>query len=46
MKKKSPKNRNPFATHAKKRKAGIIKSKKDARKSGKNKQREILAEKE
>lgn len=48
MKSKSTldKPRNPFAPLAKKRKAGKIKSRKDKRKNGKNKQREILKENE
>jgi hypothetical protein len=46
MKKPKKKIRNPFAVHAKKRKSGKRRPKKDARKSGKNKQREIMAENE
>jgi hypothetical protein len=46
MKTKKSSVRNPFAVHAKKRKGGKMRSKKDARKSGKNKQREILSENE
>jgi hypothetical protein len=46
MKTKKSAPRNPFAVHAKRRKAGVIRPKKDKRQSGKNKQREILAEKE
>jgi hypothetical protein len=38
--------RNHFAPLAKKRKAGKICSKKDKRKNGKNKQRELLKEAE
>jgi hypothetical protein len=40
------KNRNPFTVLAKKRKAGAHKKKKDKRKNGKNKQKEILKENE
>lgn len=36
--------RNPFAVHAKKRKSGEMRPKKNKRQSGKNKQREILKE--
>jgi hypothetical protein len=38
MKKKTNSTRNSFAIPAKKRKAGEIRSKKDKRKNGKNKQ--------
>lgn len=41
MSKKS-KIRNPFLTKAKARKGGAMRSKKDKRKSGKNKQQEYL----
>lgn len=42
--KKQKKIRNPFVLPAKKRKAGKIRSKKDKRKNGKNKQQEYLNE--
>ena len=38
--------RNPFTIHAKKRKAGVMRLKKNSRKSGKNKLRELLKENE
>jgi len=44
MKKKISSTRNGFAIPAKKRKAGEIRSKKDKRKNGKNKQVEYLSE--
>lgn len=44
MKKKTSSIRNGFAISAKKRKAGEIRSKKDKRKNGKNKQHEYLSE--
>jgi hypothetical protein len=44
MKKKTTSTRNGFAIVAKKRKAGVIRSKKDKRKNGKNKQTEYLSE--
>lgn len=43
-KKKTNTTRNVFAIPAKKRKAGEIRSKKDKRKNGKNKQQEYLSE--
>lgn len=43
-KSKEPSNRNPYALHAKKRRAGKMRSKKDKRKSGKNEEREVLKE--
>lgn len=43
-KKKTNTTRNSFAIPAKKRKAGEIRSKKDKRKNGKNKQQEYLSE--
>ena len=46
MKTKKSSARNPFAVHAKKRKGGEMRPKKDKRQTGKNKQREILAENE
>jgi hypothetical protein len=44
--KKPKKTRNAFAIPAKKRKAGKLRSKKDKRKNGKNKQKELLKEAE
>lgn len=44
MKKKTTSSRNGFAIPAKSRKAGKIRSKKDKRKNGKNKQAEYLKE--
>jgi hypothetical protein len=44
MKKKTTSTRNAFAIPAKKRKAGEIRSKKDKRKNGKNKQSLYLEE--
>lgn len=44
--KNAEKNRNAFAIPAKARKSGEMRSKKDKRKSGKNKQVEILKEAE
>lgn len=44
MKKKTNPTRNGFAIAAKKRKAGEIRSKKDKRKNGKNKQAQYLSE--
>jgi hypothetical protein len=44
MKKKTTTSRNGFAIPAKKRKAGEIRSKKDKRKNGKNKQEMFLGE--
>lgn len=44
MKKKTTSPRNGFAISAKKRKAGEIRSKKDKRKNGKNKQEMFLGE--
>jgi hypothetical protein len=44
--KKNSTPRNPYAVLAKKRKAGEIRSKKEKRKNGKNKQKEYLSEKE
>ena len=44
MKKKTNSTRNSFAIPAKKRKAGEIRSKKDKRTNGKNKQTEYLSE--
>lgn len=44
MKKKTNPTRNGFAIAAKKRKAGEIRSKKNKRKNGKNKQTEYLSE--
>jgi hypothetical protein len=40
----SDKSRNAFAIHAKKRKSGEIRLRKDKRKNGKNKQLELLKE--
>jgi hypothetical protein len=42
MKKPSKKSRNAFAIPAKTRKAGVIRSKSEKRKNGKNKQTEYL----
>jgi hypothetical protein len=45
MKKDSPNSiRNPYATLAKKRKAGKIRPKNEKRQNGKNKQREYLSD--
>ena len=44
MKKKTKSPRNEFAVPAMKRKAGEIRSKKEKRKNGKNKQQEYLKE--
>lgn len=44
MKKKKDAVRNPYTIPAKSRKAGKMRPKKDKRKTGKNKQREILKE--
>jgi hypothetical protein len=38
--------RNPHAISAKKRKGGVMKSKKEARQNGKNEQQELLKENE
>jgi len=46
MKKKTQSPRNGFAIPAKKRKAGEIRSKKEKRQNGKNKQQEYLKETE
>jgi hypothetical protein len=46
MKTKKKPIRNPFVVAAKSRKGGAMRSKKDKRKSGKNKRREILKEAE
>lgn len=43
-KKKPKKHRNPNAIAAKKRKGGVMRNKKDKRKNGKNKQKELLDE--
>lgn len=43
-KKKKQKERNPFAIPAKARKAGKMRSKKEKRQNGKNKQQEYLKE--
>ena len=43
MKNKS-KARNPFATLAKNRKGGVMRSKKDKRQNGKNKRQHFLSE--
>lgn len=44
--KKNTTPRNAFAILAKKRKAGVVRSKKDKRQNGKNKQKEFLSENE
>jgi hypothetical protein len=44
--KKKPKMRDPYAQHAKKRKAGPMKHKNAPKKGAKNKQREILEDEE
>jgi hypothetical protein len=46
MKKPSKKSRNAYAIPAKSRKAGVIRSKTEKRKNGKNKQAEYLKETE
>jgi hypothetical protein len=43
-KKKARKPRNPFAVLAKTKKGGAMRSKKDKRQNGKNKQQEFLSE--
>lgn len=46
MKQPKKTTRNPYAVAAKKRKAGVVRPKKDKRKNGKNEQQELLKENE